>query len=148
LQSENPNKNTSQHIFEQIKIYFENKPEVAAVYIFGSKAKGTEREKSDIDLAVLIDNDLLNKQFDLKNTYIKDLSRILRKDLDILIMNELGESILSQIFKYGQCIVNQKPQVLSEFKMVSIAMIAEFEYYRKITEKGFLRRIVEGNSDR
>ena len=148
MQSENPNKNTSQHIFEQIKIYFENKPEVAAVYIFGSKAKGTEREKSDIDLAVLIDNDLLNKQFDLKNTYIKDLSRILRKDLDILIMNELGESILNQIFKYGQCIVNQKPQVLSEFKMVSIAMIAEFEYYRKIAEKGFLRRIVEGNSDR
>jgi len=48
LQSENPNKNTSQHIFEQIKSYFANQPEVAAVYIFGSQVKGTEREESDL----------------------------------------------------------------------------------------------------
>ena len=138
----------SSSVIQQISSYFETIPEVVAVYVFGSRAKGVERKDSDIDLAVLLDNDQLNRQFELRKKYNIELSRILRKDLHILIMNELGESILAQIFKYGRCVVNRKPEVLSSFKMFAIAMIAEFEYYRKIAAKGFLKRFSEDYNDR
>lgn len=145
---ENSHKNNSSYFSWQIKSYFGKEPEVVAVYLFGSKAKGKEQKNSDVDLAVLIDKKTLTIQFELKNRFIRELSRILRKDLHVLIMNDLGESILSQIFKYGQCIVNRNPEILSRFKMSRIAMIAEFEYYRKIAEEGFLRKFTGGSGDR
>lgn len=148
MQNKILDKDNPAHIAFQVRSYFEDKPEIVAVYIFGSHAKGTERKDSDVDLAVLIDNELLCKQFELKNRYTGELSRILRKDLHILIMNNLGELILGQIFKYSQCIVNRNPEILSRFKMIKIAMIAEFEYYRKIAEEGFLRKFAGGSGDR
>lgn len=61
-------------------------------------------------------------------------------------MNNLGEIIIGQIFKYGQCVLNLRLEIMFRFKMSRIAMIAKFEYYRKISEQGFLKRLSGGRS--
>ena len=124
-------------LIEKISLYFIDRSEVIAVYIFGSYAKGQQQTGSDIDLAILIDQDNISHQNELIKQYTIELSRILRKDLHLIIMNSAGEDILAQIYKYGQCILNQNPDLLARFKMITFAMIADFAYYKNIMKKGF-----------
>ena len=128
-------------LIEKISLYFIDRSEVIAAYIFGSYAKGRQQMESDIDLGILIDQDNISHQNELKRQYIIDLSRILRKDLHLVIMNSAGEDILAQIFKYGQCILNQNPDLLAHFKMITYVMIADFAYYKNLMKKGFTRRL-------
>jgi predicted nucleotidyltransferase len=128
-------------IIKRVSPFFENHPEVIAVYLFGSYARSRERRDSDLDLAILLDNGAVPRLNELKRQYIIDLARILRKDLHLVIMNNAGEGLVAQIFKYGQCILNQNPELLSRFKMVSYAMIDEFAYHRDQMKKGFIHRL-------
>ena len=43
----------NEKIFSKLKQYFTNVKEVNTAYVFGSVAKNKDREKSDIDIAVL-----------------------------------------------------------------------------------------------
>ena len=47
---------------ELIRSVFERHPEVSAVRLFGSRAKGTHRNSSDVDLAVWGDMDALRAE--------------------------------------------------------------------------------------
>ena len=138
----------NKNIIYQINRYFKDKNEVIAVYLFGSYAKDKEQVKSDIDLAILLDADEMSRHKDLKNRYYINLAGILRKDLHILIMNNIGEDILAQILKYGRCIVKNNPEILSQFTMVKHAMIADYSYYKDIMIKGFLKKYSGENDDR
>ena len=45
--------------FEIIKnVVVSSTPQAESIYLFGSYAKGTAREQSDIDIAILLENDL------------------------------------------------------------------------------------------
>lgn len=46
----------SQRTIDEICNYFSSKPEIEKVLIFGSRAKGTFRNGSDIDFAICADN--------------------------------------------------------------------------------------------
>ena len=129
-------------VIEKTRDFFKEHSEVIAVYLYGSFARGQEQRDSDMDLAVLITHDAVVRQNKLKREYGVGLARILRKDLHIVVMNSAGEGLMAQIFKYGQCIFNRKPELLSRFKMVSYAMIAEFGYYRNQMKKGLIHRIL------
>jgi predicted nucleotidyltransferase len=128
-------------LVEKIARYFDHRSEVIAVYLFGSYAKGKQRKGSDVDLAILINRDHSGRENELRSLYIADVSRILRKDLHIVMMNSAGETILAQIFKYGTCIVNRNAKVLTRFKMTAYAMIADFGYYKDLMKKGLARKL-------
>ena len=132
-------------ITDKIGSYFAKHSEVAAVYLFGSYAKGKNRKFSDIDLGVLIKHEIAPNEEDLHRLYLIDLSGILRKDIHIVFMNNAGEGILLQIFKYGKCIVNNDPDMLTRFKMVRQSMIADFAYYKNMMQKSFIKNIRGGN---
>ena len=131
-------------LVEKISHYFFDRTEVIAVYLFGSYGKGQQRLDSDIDLAILIDRDGISRENELRRQYIIDLGRILRKDLHVVIMTSVGEDILAQIFKYGQCILNHNPALLARFKMIAYAMIADFAYHKNLMKKGFTRKLYRG----
>ena len=128
-------------IIKKISSFFKNRPEVIAVYLFGSFARGKEQRDSDVDLAVLLDHEEVHRKDHLMREYTVGLARVLRKDLHIIIMNNAGELLTAQILRNGQCVLNCKPELLSRFKMVSYAMIAEFADHRSRMERGFVRRL-------
>jgi predicted nucleotidyltransferase len=132
---------TNRKLIDKIAEYFTEKREVAAVYLFGSYARGREKEGSDVDLGILLDRDVSSGENDLRTTYLIDLARILRKDLHIVMMNDAGEGIIAQIFKYGKCVFQRNPWSLARFKTARYSMIAEFGYLRAIMEKAFVLRL-------
>lgn len=130
---------------DKIISYLKECPEVAVVYLFGSYPKGKDRKHSDIDLGILLKHEYACNEDKLHKLYLIDLARLLRKDIHIVFMNSAGEGILLQIFKYGICIVNNDPDILTRFKMIQHSMIADFAYYKNIMQKSFIKNMNRGN---
>jgi len=129
-------------IEEKIQIYFENKEAVVAVYVFGSYAQGKERPSSDLDIGILLDRDDQNVT-QIRNTFMAELARILRKDIHPVILNSANEALLKQIFSKGKCIVVNDPKKLAKYKMVRFAQIAEFAHYRSQMQGGLIKKVME-----
>jgi predicted nucleotidyltransferase len=128
---------------EKIARYFGNRQHVVAVYLFGSVAGGKVRPSSDIDIGVILDD--VNR--DVSNRVISgaivELGRILRKDVHPVIMNTASDELLRQIFSKGSCILVNDAGKLARHRMVMFARLADFGYYRRQMQSGFIRRVME-----
>ena len=134
--------NMHNELSKNIAAYFSNKREVIAVYLFGSYAEGKERPLSDIDIGILLDRTDHNAIKEIRNKCIVELSRILRKDIHLVILNSAGEELIRQIFLKGKCILVSNPKKVSRSKMVILAKIAEFAYYRTQMQAGLIRKVM------
>ncbi len=129
---------------KNIAAYFNNKREVIAVYLFGSYAEGKDRPLSDIDIGILLDRTDHNTTKKVRNKFIVELSRIIKKDIHLVILNSAGEELIRQIFLKGKCTLVSDPTKVSRYKMVILAKIAEFAYYRTQMQSGFITKTMEG----
>ena len=132
---------------QPIQEYFNKRQEVVAVYLFGSHAVGKERGFSDVDIGVILHNESLPKVIALQNEYTVALGRLLRKDVHAVILNTAGELLNKQVFAKGQCVCVNDSKRLRLFKMTRYAMIADFDYYLKMTQNGFRRKMMEEHPD-
>ena len=114
-----------------------------AVYLFGSQVENTNRPDSDVDIAILMRPNDSEKDEIFKERVIVQLSKILRKDIHPVILNTAGEMLLRQIFSKGKCVQVNDSKRLAKFMIASLCRIAEFGYYRKIIQKGFVKNILE-----
>lgn len=129
-------------LIDKIASYFKKRPEVAAVYLFGSYATGHYNNGSDIDLGVLLEHAMLSRKRDLERAYIVELGTLLRQDFHIVIMNDAGEGILAQMFKRGKCVFLKNPETLARFKTASYSLIADFGYHRTLMENALVSKIL------
>src|SRR3990167_3736319 len=73
-----------QKITDQIVNYFAKKPEVAAVYLYGSYARSEAKTDSDIDLAVLVTDTRKYKGFGIPQVvFSTDLEKITGKKVEV-----------------------------------------------------------------
>lgn len=128
---------------ESISVYFRDKKEVIAVYLFGSQAKGKARPLSDIDVGILLDKNDRDFLKQRRKDYTVELGRALRKDIHPMILNLAGEELLKQIFSKGRCILINDDRKLALYRMVMFARIADFAYYRSQMQSGFIRKVME-----
>lgn len=127
----------------KLKEYFADKEEVIAVYLFGSYAEGKMYPQSDIDIGILFDETSRHHMNKKRNTYMKELSRILRKDIHPTILNSASEGLMKQIFLKGRCVLINNSKKLSYFKMHTLAKIADFAFYRSRMQAGFIKNFME-----
>ena len=128
-----------------VSAYFADKPEVTAVYLFGSYAKNQQRHMSDIDLGILLKRNHLDQAEKKRTEYHSELSRILRKDIHIVVLNTAGDQLLKQIFNKGKCILNKDPGQLARYKMFMYSKIADFAFYSQKIQSGFIRKLTKGS---
>jgi len=127
---------------EKLTAYFKTKSEIIAVYLFGSYAKGKEHRASDIDIGLLFDTRDIALAQKKTDTYMIDLSRILRKDIHPVILNLAGEELLRQVFLKGNCILIKDAKKLARYKTTIFARIADFAYYKNLMQSGLVRNIM------
>ena len=77
-------------------------PGVAAVYVFGSVARGTARADSDVDVGVLLVTPppptLEGQAFDLED----DLERALERSVDVVILNTAPADLRMRVLRDGK----------------------------------------------
>lgn len=104
--------------------------DVMAIYIFGSYGTEFENEKSDIDIAVLLENNFPSDEYDLK---VKDC--ILRlnikygREIDLINIRKVSTVFMYDIIMNGKLIFRIKDSKVDEFEMYVISK------YQKLNEE-------------
>jgi len=105
-------------------------PEIIAAYLFGSYAKDQAKEKSDVDIAVLLKD---NKQRSFQYLGFKvSLEKALDWEVDLTILNQAGEILKHQVRKYGYILYDVDPPGRKEWEIMSRKFYQDFIHLHKI----------------
>ncbi len=78
-----------------LKNCLEKDPNVELAFMFGSSAKGKEMKESDIDVAVYL------KDKKKENAVWLKAQKVLKKELDLVLLNDAPATLVSNVFKTG-----------------------------------------------
>ena len=90
-------------------------PNVIAIYLFGSHAKGEATPLSDIDIAVILENPTPESE--------ADIGSLSSQEIDVVLLHRLPLHIRYEVFKHGKEIL-----VRSEEKLLKIKLKVMREY--------------------
>jgi len=127
----------------EIKRYFADKEEIAAVYLFGSHACGRETAASDVDIAVLLQHRYLSSAQALRKQYMVELGGILKRNIHPVVMNQAGELLLKQILSKGKRILANDSTFDAHFTMIAYSRIMDFNPYLKQMQDGLKKNMLE-----
>ncbi|MCS7201744.1 MAG: nucleotidyltransferase domain-containing protein [Dictyoglomus sp.] len=132
---------------EEIKKIFEEKGVILA-YIFGSFAKGNISNLSDIDVAILFSEDIPKENyFDLKleiSYLLLEILRELKRDVDLVILNDASLILKYQVIKYGEIIYKKDEKTRVDFEEETIKNYLDTKPIRDENFKYLLKRIQDG----
>lgn len=116
--------------------FFEEEQSVRLAFLMGSFAKGTARPDSDVDVAALFDRtpDFM-ETLDLRER----LSALLRRETDLVVLNDAGPIIGMQALKTGIRLFARKNEY-EEFFVRTLNEYDDLKRLRAPIEKAVLRR--------
>jgi len=81
--------------------YFRNTPGIAAIYLFGSVAKGRSRRPSDVDIGVLWQVALASTLAEQPFSAEADLAEQFARPVQIVVMNRAPSDLVHRILRDG-----------------------------------------------
>ena len=111
-------------IIETIKVH----PNVIAIYLFGSHAKGEATPLSDIDIAVIMENPTPESE--------AEIGSLASPQIDVVLFHRLPLHIKHEVFKYGREIFVRDEEKLLEVKLeVMREYLDTARMYRQISSE-------------
>jgi predicted nucleotidyltransferase len=126
-------------IIENLEEYYANQNKAVFVYLFGSHAKGMDRENSDIDIAVYLDS-VTDKPYEYKIEETIRLQDLLKKRVDLIILNHASPILANQVFRYGVPVKGSKSRQLSDFRVAN--------FYKYLDQVNLTNKIFNINKNR
>lgn len=123
-------------IIEMLKEYFKDKEETLLVFIFGSLVGGHMTRESDVDIAILF-----KRMPDFKEIlHLKDeVSELMKRETDIVVLNNSSPIIRMQVLKNGVLVVNKNSAIYNDFFVRTIKEYDDLKRLRKEIEENILR---------
>ena len=124
---------------EEIKDYILNKIECDAIVLFGSYARGTQNEESDIDIAIKPEKVLTKKEL----FYLtQELEENFKKDIDLINLYDINDSFKYEILISGE-VLYCKDKL--KFELYKLDMYREYLDLNE-SRKDIINRIKKGDS--
>jgi predicted nucleotidyltransferase len=122
---------------------------VAAVYLFGSEARGDADHLSDVDLAVLLRRDLRKgEMWRLEDQLTVTASDLLEtSDLDLFVINLAPLAAQFEIISAGRLLLSNDEAWRTDFEVTLMAEWWDFQEYEALFDRYLLERIKEGFGD-
>lgn len=124
-------------LINKLESFFKAKKEILFCYVFGSFTDGSFNAKSDVDVAVFLDKAKCNDFFEKRLELIAQLSRLLKKEVDVIILNTAN----SPFFKY--VIIKEGKMIFTRFENKRIDFelrtINEYFDFKPVLEKYYQR---------
>src|SRR4030065_792540 len=98
-------------IIRALKKYFREREDVAFAFLFGSSVQGKVRREGDIDIAVYfwpekdIEWENVTKRYAGENRIALDLEKLLKKEVDLIILNKAKAILADEAIRRGKAIV-------------------------------------------
>ena len=122
------NKNLSEERLEELlkTVLFKEK-DVLFCYLFGSRAYQNFNNQSDIDIAVFLDKKSTKDLFQKRLELIAVFSRALKKETDVVILNNLHSIFFKYvIMKEGKLIFEKSQEPRIEFELKTLKQYFDF----------------------
>ena len=129
---------------QKLRKFFSKIEGVTLAYLFGSTVRGEANHLSDIDIAVLFDDTLLQKEaFDLHVEVISELTGLLKtNNVDLVVLNDSPLLLTYNVIREGIILKSDEPiRVKFETKIMSRYLDERYHIQRHARES--LRRIAE-----
>jgi predicted nucleotidyltransferase len=109
--------------------YFAKRSEVIAVYLFGSVITGKIREGSDIDIALICREGLIKNPLIYRIDLTTDLMNLLRRKVDVVILNTANLLLRAQVFQKGLLIYERDSKERVSFQAKSMGLYYDYKRY-------------------
>ncbi len=128
-------------------------PEIASVYLFGSVSRGTESERSDLDLGLLLTSD---EPMDERHRFLGDLAARLEaaagpRPVDLVVLNAQGPVFCHEVILGGRVIYESDRERRIDFESDTFIHAFDFRPTLEIATRGYLpafRRWLRSYRDR
>lgn len=108
-------------ILDILKNYFEEKEGVVFAFLFGSAGRSKIRKEGDIDIAVYfrpetdLEWEVFGKRYKEENIISLELERILRKEVDLVVLNRARAVLADEILRNGKPIIIKDRGIFMDF---------------------------------
>lgn len=126
-----------------LKQYISSQPAISLAYLFGSQVSGTAYSGSDVDVAFLFKKGHLPTTDGLLQMQ-DDLISQLRREVDIVILNEASPIIRMQVLRKGKKIIERDHQVYIDFFVRTVREYDDLKMVRSVIEKKILKGNIYG----
>lgn len=126
-------------IKELLTKYLEERREVVAAYLYGSIVDGKDTTDSDVDIALLT-IPFKDKMESGKAgiSYQTEISSLLKKEVDIVFLQEAGELLSFQILRKGQVIFEADEEMHRSFRAYRLIKCLDFQFIEKRMGSGMI----------
>jgi len=129
--------------------FFQKREEVLLAYLFGSVAEDKQNKLSDLDIAVLVEADKLDKSDELPFGYHvsigTDLMGLLHTNaLDVVILNRATPLLAHEVVKYGEVVFSRNEDTRIEFEIRTQHRYLDTKHLREIQDSYFKERVKKG----
>lgn len=118
--------------------------EILLVYLHGSLLEGYEREDSDVDLAVIIDED---KERDMIRQQIKYNEffelHFKKREVDLKIVNSAPLAFKYSVIQKGKIIYSRSEKFRVDFEVEITKKYLDFKYYYDQYNEAFINRLAQ-----
>jgi len=127
---------------QELTNFFSTIDNVHIAYLFGSTVKGNVNKLSDIDIAVMLDENLSKKDMlDMELDLISELTRVLKSDkIDLVVLNYTPLLLKYNIIKYGHFLTSYESKRIA-FEANVMSRYLDEQYYIKRHTDMILQRI-------
>lgn len=130
------------NIVEKIGTALHNSPDIVAVYLFGSTARGEAHALSDVDVAVLFATDLPAADRFARTLEIGVvLDETLRRPVDVIALNQAPPALCFQVLKHGRLILEKDRTQRCVFVMHALSRYYDAKPYLDYHSAQLLSRI-------
>jgi predicted nucleotidyltransferase len=134
---------------EEILRAAETLPGIAVLVLFGSRAQGSHRPDSDLDVAVLPAASLNQADSRARRYFQADLAVALADlapegRVDVILLDEAPDFLRQRIMETGRVLINRDNEAWKELRVRTMREYGDSEYYRRIYREAQKRRLERG----
>jgi predicted nucleotidyltransferase len=130
-------------MIEIIRDHFTGKKGIVALHLFGSAVRRPSNHVNDVDIAVLYEKRSVPDHFALANQQ-ENLSSVIRKEADMIVMNEAPVVLRMQVFKKGIPVLIKDRKTLNRFMVATMNEYFDLKIVRRPIEQALHRVSIYG----
>ncbi len=132
-------------LLQSLRVALEDDEDLAAVYLFGSNARGTATAMSDIDIALLLRPGVdASRYFPLRLQYIARIQEILRTEkVDVVILDQAPLHLAYEIVSRGVLLLDRDPHRRVSFEADRIGRFLDFKPFLAVQVQAIKRQLEE-----
>lgn len=131
---------------KEVKQFLQKQDHIKLAYLFGSAAQKRTGKLSDVDLAIFLDESLdMEEKFNLELRLISDLGDIVKKRLDLVVMNDAPVSLNFEIIKANYPLLIRDKNLKVDLEHYIMSRYLDRQYYDRRWANNLIKRIAEGN---